>query len=181
MHASVMTFLREAILPEEIRGKDLLEVGAQDVNGSPREVLIPYLPKTYIGIDFGPGRGVDIVMDVKFLVQRFGQSAFDVVVSTEMLEHAQDWRMAVDQMKAVLRPKGRLILTTRGPGFPFHGFPHDYWRFTVQDFKKIFADMNILHLTPDPDPASPGVLLIAFKEPHLPKVDLSTITVAGVA
>ncbi len=181
MHASVMTFLREAILPEEIRGNEVLEVGAQDVNGSPREVLIPYRPKTYIGIDFGPGRGVDIVMDVRELIFRFGPSSFDVVVSTEMLEHAQDWRTAVAQMKGVLRPKGRLILTTRGPGFPFHGFPHDYWRYTVNDFKKIFADMNILHLTPDPDPASPGVLLIALKELRLPVVDLSQITVAGVA
>jgi len=181
MHASVMTFLREEILPVEICGRDVLEVGAQDVNGSPREVLIPHRPRTYVGVDFDRGRGVDIVMDVKDLVARFGPSSFDVVVSTEMLEHAKDWRTAVTQMKAVLRPNGRLVLTTRGPGFPFHGYPHDYWRFTVQDFKRIFDDMNILYLTPDSDPSAPGVFLIAFKEPRLPSVDLEKVQVAGVA
>src|SRR5258706_10080849 len=128
MHQSVMTFLRSSVMVNEIASLDILEVGAQNVNGSPREVLAAHKPKSYVGVDFGPGRDVDIVVDAKDLVEHFGPSFFDVVVSTEMLEHAADWRTAVDQMKRVLRPGGLLILTTRGPGFPYHGFPHDYWR-----------------------------------------------------
>lgn len=180
MHASVMDFLRREIKPVEISGLEVLEVGAQNVNGSPREVLVPHVPKKYVGVDFGPGRDVDIVVDVKNLTTYFGLDWFDVVVSTEMLEHAQDWRTAVSQMKSVLRPGGLLIVTTRGPGFPYHGYPHDYWRYTVEDFRKIFADMSVQHLSPDSDPGSPGVFLKARKTVATGSVDLGGIDVAGV-
>lgn len=180
MHGSVMQFLRERVTVDEIRGLELLEVGSQDVNGSPREVLVPYGPKKYVGVDFAHARGVDLVMDVKELTTYFGLDCFGVVVSTEMLEHAQDWRTAVAQMKAVLRPGGLLIVTARGPGFPFHGFPHDYWRYTVEDFRRIFADMQVLELGQDTDPGSPGVFLKARKIPGTGSVDLTEIEIAPI-
>jgi SAM-dependent methyltransferase len=180
MHPSVMEFLRTNVTADEIRGLEVLEVGAQDVNGSPRVILVPYAPKKYVGIDFGHGKGVDLVMDVKDLTTYFGLDCFDVVVSTEMLEHAQDWRTAVAQMKAVLRPGGLLIVTTRGPGFPYHGYPHDYWRYTVEDFRSIFADMSVSYLDRDTDPGSPGVFLKARKSVTTGTVDLASISVAPV-
>lgn len=180
MHPSVMQFLRERIAPEEIRNQEILEVGAQNVNGSPRDVFWGIGPKTYVGVDFARGNGVDVVLDVKDLVSHFGEEFFDVVVSTEMLEHAQDWRTSVDQMKKVLRPSGLLIVTARGPGFPYHGYPHDYWRYTVDDFKKIFADMWILHVDQDTDPRSPGVFLKARRTGATGAVDLAGIDVAPV-
>jgi SAM-dependent methyltransferase len=177
MHESVMQFLREKIGAGEIADLTVLEVGAQNVNGSPREVLVPYRPKKYIGVDFGHGLGVDLVMDVKDLTAYFGPESFDVVVSTEMLEHAQDWRTAVDQMKDVLRPDGLLVLTTRSPGFPYHGFPHDYWRFTLEDFREIFADMEIACLERDTE--MPGVFLKARKRYETGAVELSKISIAS--
>jgi SAM-dependent methyltransferase len=178
MHLSVMKFLWDRIERDEIYGKSLLEVGAQDVNGSPRAALEPHVPSRYIGVDFGHGKGVDLVMDVKDLTAYFGPESFDVVVSTEMLEHAADWRTAVDQMKDVLRPGGLLVLTTRSPGFPYHGFPHDHWRFTVADFRKIFADMDVAYLEPD-EPSMPGVLLKARKTLETGSVELASIHVAA--
>src|SRR4029077_16501104 len=166
MHSSVMKFLREMVSPGEIRGRELLEVGAQNVNGSPRAVFWSYGPKKYTGVDFAHGKDVDLVVDVKFLVQYFGLDRFDVVISAEMLEQASDWRVAVSQMKAVLAPRGLLIVTARGPGFPYHGYPHDYWRYTVPDFEKIFSDMDISVLIKDTDPACPGVFLKAMKTPE---------------
>jgi 2-polyprenyl-3-methyl-5-hydroxy-6-metoxy-1,4-benzoquinol methylase len=181
MHPSVMDFLRREISKDEIEGKDLLEVGAQDVNGSPREVLSPHHPAKYIGVDFASGRGVDLVMNVKDLTSYFGPEAFDVVISTEMLEHAQDWRTAIDQMKGVLRPNGLLVVTTRSPGFPYHGYPHDYWRYTLEDFRKIFADFDILKLVQDPSQIHPGVFLKARKRSDAVAVDLSMIEISGVS
>lgn len=178
MHPSVMEFLRTEVLASEILGKQVLEVGSQDVNGSPRTVLMPHKPAKYTGIDFGPGKGVDVVMDVASLTVKLGAEAFDVVISTEMLEHAKSWRTAVDEMKAVLKVGGLLILTARGPGFPYHGYPHDYWRFTVEDFQKIFADMEVLKLAKD-DPQFPGVLLKARKVSQS-QVDLLKIEVRKV-
>jgi len=180
MHPSVMDFLRQEVKDSEILGKEVLEVGAQDVNGSPREVVSQMRPKKYIGVDFTAGKGVDLVLDVADLVMYFGIDRFPAVISTEMLEHAKDWRTAVSQMKAVLAPGGILVVTTRSPGFAFHGYPHDYWRFTVGDFFRIFGDMVIEILKPDPLPGHPGVLLKARKDPTLPSVDLSRIDVAGV-
>lgn len=180
MHPSVMDFLHSEVSPEEIRGKELLEVGSQNVNGSPREVLECHAPAKYVGVDFAAGPGVDVVADVSELVSRFGVESFDVVVSTEMLEHAYDWRIAVQQMKTVLRPGGLLVVTTRSPGFPYHGYPHDYWRYTVKNFEAIFADTEISTLVSDPLPGHPGVLMKARKRANVMPVDLDTVRVLPV-
>lgn len=161
MHPSVMDFLRNEVKPGEIAGKAVLEVGSQDVNGSPREVLLQHKPGSYIGVDFAKGKGVDQVLDVAKLEETFGAERFDVVISTEMLEHAKDWRVAIQQMKAVLKEEGLLIVTTRSKGFPYHGYPHDYWRYRIEHFQRIFSDMGILTLQNDPQ--FPGVFMKAWK------------------
>jgi SAM-dependent methyltransferase len=180
MHASVMQFLRERVTVDEIRGLEVLEVGSQNVNGSPRDALLAHGPKKYVGVDFQQADGVDVAMDVKDLTKYFGLDWFDVVISTEMLEHAEDWRTAISQMKGVLKPSGLLILTARGPGFPYHGYPHDYWRYTVDDFQKIFSDMWISYLSNDTDAGMPGVFMKARKTGSTGAVDLATIKVAPV-
>ncbi len=42
----------------------------------------------------------------------FADATFDVVLCTEVLEHLRSPRRAVDELARVLRPKGRLIITT---------------------------------------------------------------------
>jgi len=173
MHPSVMDFLKRELKSSEIEGFELLEVGAQDVNGSPREVIEPLRPRKYVGVDFTKGKGVDVVLDVAKLSQHFGKASFDVVISTEMLEHAQDWRTAVNEMKAVLRVGGMLVVTTRSKGFPYHGYPHDYWRYRIQHFQQIFSDMVIATLQSDPQ--FPGVFIKAFRMDIMGSVDLASI------
>ena len=82
-----------------------------------------------------------------------------------MLEHAGAWRAAVTGIVRVLAPGGVLLLTTRGPGFPYHPHPEDHWRFTVEQMAAIAAacGLDIIRCEPDPDPASPGVFLLAAK------------------
>jgi len=181
MHSSVMDFLRHEIRREDIAGKSVLEIGSQDVNGSPRDALAGHGPASWTGVDMTPGKGVDVVLSVERIPEAFPEP-FDVVISTEMLEHAEDWRTAVRVMKEMTAPGGLLVVTTRGPGFPYHGYPHDYWRFTVPDFLRIFADMRIQDLREDA-PGFPGVLLRARKfneEKEFGDVDLSKIDVAPV-
>ena len=43
--------------------------------------------------------------------QQFGPDAFDVVVSTQVLEHVREWREALRGIAAVLKPGGLLLLT----------------------------------------------------------------------
>src|SRR5262245_53618630 len=107
MHASVLAFLRGILKEESVAGVRILEVGAFNVNGSARDVLEPLGPSRYLGVDTqAQDRYVDLVCDVSQLVEQFGAAAFDVVISTEMLEHCRDWKVAVEQMNAVLSPGG---------------------------------------------------------------------------
>ena len=179
MHASVMEFGRAVLTAEDVRGKRVIEVGSMDVNGSLRSHVELFRPSSYIGVDFIAGKGVDVVCDAGDIKERFGKDSFDVVLSTEMLEHAENWRRAINSMKRVLRPDGIFLLTARGPGFPLHGYPHDWNRFTVDDMRRIFADFQISELKADPE--FPGFLLYARK-PRLWRrrnsVDLAAITVA---
>jgi 2-polyprenyl-3-methyl-5-hydroxy-6-metoxy-1,4-benzoquinol methylase len=45
------------------------------------------------------------------LVETLGRDMFDVVVSTQVLEHIRDWPEALGQMRDVLRPGGTLLMT----------------------------------------------------------------------
>jgi len=80
-----------------------------------------------LGCDLVPGAGVHVVADT--LALPFLTESFDVVLSTEMLEHVRVPELAVTEMGRVLRPGGRLVLTTRFL-YPIHSNPHDYFRFT---------------------------------------------------
>ena len=149
----------------------MLEVGSRDVNGSLRPYLESFQPASYMGVDIFPGPGVDEVCNATHLLDCFGRDAFDVVLSTEMLEHAREWSQVIDNLKLVLRPGGILLLTTRSRGFPFHEAPHDFWRYEIADMRAIFSDFDIETL--EPDPQEPGVFLKARKPAeHSPK-DLS--------
>jgi SAM-dependent methyltransferase len=161
-----------------MNGRRVLEVGSYDVNGSPRRLIgRRFAPGYYWGVDTRPGPGVDEVMDAAQAGVRYA-GRFDVVISTEMLEHAADWRGAVTGMKYALVPGGRLFLSARGPGFGKHDHPHDHWRFTPQDMGQIFADMAGVAVVEDCQ--FPGVFVRA-RRPHgdwSPR-GLSGVAVAG--
>ena len=165
MHPSVMAWVSATLTQADVAGRAVLEVGSYNVNGTVRPLVLRHGPASYLGVDQTPGPGVDQVVDAERLAEVFGPDRFDVVISTEMLEHAADWKACMVAMANVLRPGGLLLLTTRSPGFPFHPFPDDHWRFTVVTMSKILVALGLgsHELRPDPDPKSPGVLVRAIK------------------
>lgn len=177
-HRSVLAFVMTRISAADIAGKRVLEVGALDVNGSPRGLVELLAPASYIGVDIRPGPKVDRICDASGLVDAFGADSFDVVISTEMLEHAKDWRGAISNMKRVLAPGGLLLITTRSPGFPRHDYPGDYWRFTVQDALEIFSDMEEIQV--EEDPMASGILVRAKKPTTFHEADLTEKNVLEV-
>lgn len=177
-HRSVLAFVMTRISATDIAGKKVLEVGSLDVNGSTRGMMELLEPASYIGVDIRPGPKVDRICAASELVTTFGAESFDVVVSTEMLEHAEDWRGAVSNMKRVLTPGGLLLCTTRSPGFPLHDHPGDYWRFTRQDALEIFSDMEELEVVEDP--MAPGILVRARKPAMFLEADLTEKNVAAI-
>ena len=53
-----------------------------------------------------------VVADVMSLSEQFGRASFDLVVSSECIEHTPDPRAALRQMAAVLKPGGHLVVST---------------------------------------------------------------------
>jgi SAM-dependent methyltransferase len=171
-HVSVFEFFISEARKEEFEGKSVLEVGSRYVNGSVRSMIVNFLqPSQYLGVDVESGPLVDLVLPAEKLLEFFGPDSFDVVISTELLEHVQDWRLIINNMKSVLRTGGYIYISTRSYGFPFHAFPYDFWRYELNDMKKIFADFDIIKLKQDKE--APGVFLKARKPAGWRPVDLS--------
>jgi SAM-dependent methyltransferase len=105
------------------------------------------------------------------LLEYFGAEHFDVVISTELLEHVQDWRLVVNNIKMVLKRGGYAYITTRSKGMPYHGYPYDFWRYEVEDGKNIFSDFEIIVV--EKDAADDGIFLKARKPENYKPVDLS--------
>ena len=177
-NASCLEFSRANLREQEVRGKFVLEVGALDVNGSLRPLVTALGPARYVGVDLQPGPGVDAVCAAEDLVARFGARAVDVLISTELIEHVRDWRRVLHNFKQVVKPGGTLLVTTRSPGFPYHGYPYDFWRYEPADFRALFADLAIEVL--EQDPTAPGVFLKATKPLTFREVDTRGYTLHSV-
>jgi len=160
---------------EEISGKRMLEVGSYDVNGSLRRILAGKASE-YIGTDIEDGPGVDIVCPAQQLVERFGKESFDIVLSTGTLEHVEDWRGAVDNMKAICK-RGGIILIIVPSKWAYHPYPGDYWRYRPVDIQRIFSDCVVTRL--DEDPEGPSMLVYAkIRKPNVfVQDDLSKVEV----
>ena len=180
MHSSIIEwFLKEVKQnPGHFDNQAIIEVGSCDVNGSVRPIIETFCtPKKYIGVDITPGRYVDFVLDARDLLNHFGKNCFDVVLSTETLEHTSDWRKTVGNIKEILKESGLVFITTRSRGYPYHGYPHDYWRYEKEDMQHIFSDFRLISLLDDPQ--EKGVFLKAQKtsDKH---VDLNEIALYSV-
>jgi len=108
-------------LSGQVIGLDLLEVGCGQGNFS---LHLASLGARVVGTDFST-KAIEIANTKKvaqesfprFLVADaqtlpFADSSFDLVVSCECLEHVPNPSKALNEMFRVLRPNGRLVLTT---------------------------------------------------------------------
>ena len=178
-NVAVIEFFIEHAEPTEFHGKRVLEVGSKYVNGSVRPFMERFLkPDEYIGIDIEPGKFVDMVVPAEDIVKRFGEESFDVIISTELLEHVRDWRVVINNMKASVKREGYVYITARSHGFPYHGSPHDFWRYEADDIRRIFSDFDIITLTKDHE--FPGVFLKAKKPTAYTPTDLSNIAIYSI-
>ncbi len=166
MHPSASVFASSALCEADVKGKRVVEAGAYDYNGSVRGAYEAMGPESYTGTDMQPGPGVDLACAAEDLPGMLGEATADVVISTEMLEHAEDWRGAVTGMVSLLAPRGLLLLTTRSRGFPYHPHPEDHWRYSLDQMDGIAeaCGLEVLRLEPD-IPSQPGVFLLARKPP----------------
>lgn len=64
-----------------------------------------------------------------------GDGGFDLVLSTQVLEHASDPALYLNECYRLLRPGGRLLLSTHGL-MVYHPDPVDYWRWTCAGLRE---------------------------------------------
>jgi glycosyltransferase involved in cell wall biosynthesis/SAM-dependent methyltransferase len=108
-----------------INNAKLLDIGAQNVNGSLKDVCPSNL--NYIGVDFVKGPGVDVVLDDPYHIP-FESESIDIVVCSSCFEHSQFFWELFTELLRVLKPSGLLYLNVPSNG-SFHQYPVDCWRF----------------------------------------------------
>lgn len=115
MHKEAYQWIKEQAALIAWPGQHVLEIGSYNVNGSVRALF----PETqYVGIDRRPGRDVDIVCDARDVDY---EGSYDIVVSTEVLEHEVEPEAIIACAWRALRPGGVLLLTIASPERAPHG------------------------------------------------------------
>jgi SAM-dependent methyltransferase len=106
----------------------------------------------YSGADMTRGVGVDQLQDLRQIGIRDG--SIGTVLLLDTIEHVENPRKAMAELRRCLAPNGILLLTCPF-FFPKHAYPFDYWRFTsdailslLQDFPHSYAGEAGLRLFP---------------------------------
>jgi SAM-dependent methyltransferase len=99
--------------------------------GSPYRSLFPNAE--YRRADFAGGAGLDYVISAKGCIDERDE-AFDLVLSTQVLEHCRDARAYLAECRRLLRPGGQLICSTHGT-FEDHACPEDFRRWTADGLR----------------------------------------------
>jgi len=121
MHNEIREWMMyaRALHPDHFKHGEVLDVGAQDINGTNRWLFGPACH--YMGIDLVAGRNVDIVMPVHHYAAENSPEKFDVIVSTDCLEHDRYWRESLAAMYRLLKVGGLMVFTCAGQGRDEHG------------------------------------------------------------
>ena len=88
----------------------------------------------YVGADLpgNPDAHVDLNPDATVPAD---DESFDAVISTQVLEHVSDPALYLSECFRVLRPGGRMLVSTHGV-FAYHPDPVDYWRWTCAGLQR---------------------------------------------
>lgn len=127
-HYTIALYRRLRELSPELR----IERGASVLDyGSAEEPYRHFFPDDiqYLGADL-PGNdsaAVEISQDGTLPLE---QDMFEAVLSTQVLEHVGDPALYLAECFRVLKPGGRMMLSTHGM-FVYHPDPDDYWRWTT--------------------------------------------------
>lgn len=120
---------------EEHRNKTPVRVLDFGCGGSPYRRLFPGEP--YHRADFTGFTGLDFTFgeDSKLAAP---SASYDLILSTQVLEHVRDPGGYLQECRRLLAPGGRLLLTTHGT-FWDHGCPYDFQRWTADGLRELIG------------------------------------------
>ncbi|WP_395736467.1 class I SAM-dependent methyltransferase [Prosthecobacter sp.] len=111
---------------EDSRPLDLLDFGC---GGSPYRSLFPNAHYKRADLPGTEGIDYEIKPGNAFEPLPVESASFDLVLSSQVLEHVPDPDAYLREARRLLRPGGRMIITTHGI-FEDHGCPYDFQRWT---------------------------------------------------
>ena len=94
----------------------------------------------YVNVDLFPLPGVDVVADAHSLP--FPPDLFQRVECDAVLEHVKNPERVVAEMERVLAPGGFAHIVTPFC-HPFHEYPRDYRRFTLDGLKEMAGNLEV--------------------------------------
>lgn len=118
-HSEALDFFRlvASCNQTNLNAFQICEIGSFDVNGSIRSIFAG--AKTYVGVDVVPGPGVDEVCKGHMFLAP--DSSFDLVLSSECLEHDPYWVLTIENMARIVRPGGIVVISCASDGRVEHG------------------------------------------------------------
>ena len=127
MHDTAMEFGRLFFYTyfKDARDLRIVDIGALDVNGTLRSVAPPGCE--YIGMDFAPGKGVDVILTDPYSLP-LQDNSVDICVSSSCFEHAEFFWLLFNESMRILKPNGVLYINAPSNG-NVHRYPVDCWRF----------------------------------------------------
>lgn len=114
-------------------GSRVLDLGCAD---RPYVALFP-AGVEYVGADLPGNPLADVLINEDGTCPLPGGS-FDVVLSTQVLEHVPEPERYLAECFRLLRPGGSLVLSTHGIMY-YHRDPEDYWRWTCAGLRRVLA------------------------------------------
>lgn len=120
--------LVEWLRAQDTAGRRILDVGCGD---RPYRDLFPGA----VGFDVPGNALADLHGSIDAIPVE--DASFDLVLCLQVLEHVPDPPAAIRELRRVVRPGGRVLLSTHGI-YPFHPNPDDLWRWTHQGLERLF-------------------------------------------
>ncbi len=125
----------------------ILDMGGQDINGTVHNWIVTD-GDTLDVLDIEQGPGVTIVGDARRTDWWWYGRPYDVVISTEMLEHLENWVLSIDVAYTVLRPGGWFIGTCAGTGRQRHGATGAPQPAPGEWYENVSAEALVIELLP---------------------------------
>ncbi len=70
---------------------------------------------------------------IRSTIEAKGADSAGLVLSVDTLEHVEDWRAVVSEMKLTCSPGGLILLAAAPIGFQRHDHPGDFWRVSARE------------------------------------------------